>query len=175
MLSILIFINVSVILFFVSLIIGKSVGKQKKSFGVDNGVIIYSDICQNERPLFSKKLNLSGKPDYLVRTKKGVTIPVEVKTGLHEKPLKHHIMQLVAYCQLVEDTTGKNVPYGLLFYYDSGKRFRIPFDKAYRSELKNTIQKIRSSFETDFVERNHEEPSKCTYCSMRRHCHERLE
>jgi CRISPR-associated exonuclease Cas4 len=165
----------SIFLFFISLIIGKRIGKQKKQYGLDNGKIIYSDIFQNERSLFSDKLNLSGKPDYLVKTKKGIIIPVEVKTGVHEDPLKHHVMQLIAYCQLVEDTTGQKVPYGLLFYYDTGKRFKIPFDRIHRSELHQTIREMRSSLETGFVERNHKEPSKCIHCSMRRYCKKHLD
>ena len=147
---------------------------KKKRYGIYDGRIVYSDIHRNEKALFSKKYELSGKPDYIVKTQSGHIIPVEVKTGWHDKPLKHHVMQLIAYCQLVEETTGNTVPYGLLIYYDTGKKFKIPFDAMHLSELERTLQQMRAILKTGEVEINHEDPQRCMHCSVRKYCHKSL-
>jgi len=163
------------ILLIFSLKVSGSVQKRKKKYGINDGTVVYSDIYQKEEPLLSKKFNLSGKPDYIVRSKRGAFIPVEVKTGSYETPLSNHIMQLMAYCLLLEETHGRSVPYGLLYYYDTGKRYSIPFDTVRRSELERTIQEMWQSLKTGEVEINHDDPKRCKHCSMRRFCHERLE
>ncbi|MDG6228778.1 MAG: CRISPR-associated protein Cas4 [Candidatus Thermoplasmatota archaeon] len=145
---------------------------ERHRFGVNDGRIIYSDIVRNERPLVSKRYGFSGKPDYLVQTKDGTIIPVEVKSGTHDKPNKHHVMQLIAYCQLVEESFERSVPYGLLVYSESNRRFRIPFDAAHISTLKQTLYDMHDILRTGEVLANHEEPGRCMHCSMKRYCNE---
>ena len=166
---------VGLVLLILSFKISRSDREKRKKFGIEDGAIVYSDIIRNEESLFSKKFNLSGKPDYIVRTKKGDIIPVEVKTGWHTNPLMHHIMQLMAYCQLIEETYGRTVPYGVLYYYDTGKRFRIPYDQLRKSDLERTIKQMLHSLKTGEVDINHDDPKRCEHCSMRRFCHEHLD
>lgn len=148
--------------------------REKKRYNIHNAKIVYSDIQRNERSLYSHTLQLAGKPDYLIKTKNGHILPVEVKTGWHEEPLKHHVMQLIAYCQLVEETKGTHVPYGVLVYYDTDVRFRIPFNTYYKHELKESIHHMREALRTGDVKINHEDPTRCKHCSVRRYCHEAL-
>ena len=66
------------------------------------------------RPLYARRYGLTGKPDYLIE-RGGAQIPVEVKPGRRaQQPYDSDLMQLAAYCALVEETSGRAPPYGLL-------------------------------------------------------------
>jgi CRISPR-associated exonuclease Cas4 len=140
---------------------------KKKSQGIPEGLVLYSDLNVPAEPLFSRRLLLSGKPDYIVQNGSQY-IPVEVKTGRRPHPQHSHVLQLAAYCQLLEDTFGEFVPEGILVY--NRVPYTIRFDPTLRFELEQVMGSMRSSLRDGFVERNHEEPGRCQACSMRRYC-----
>ena len=143
-------------------------------FNIYDGKIIYSDLQETNKTLFSRTHQISGKPDYILKKRKNLYIPIEVKTGKHEKPKIEHIMQLISYCQLVEETYKQTCPYGILIYYDTKKQFKIPNSNQYKSLLKNTIQTMREQLHTQDIETNHNDPAKCKHCSMKTYCHEQI-
>jgi CRISPR/Cas system-associated exonuclease Cas4 (RecB family) len=96
-------------------------------------------------------------------------LPVEVKTGNHKVPQKNHILQLAAYCQLIEDNYGGFVPYGVLVYDDT-YQYKIPFDPKIRFELETTINKMRYSLKTGKITMNHSDIRRCRACSMKKYC-----
>src|SRR5436309_14493028 len=71
--------------------------------GLPAGVVVYADTGawqRNERPLYSARYRLSGKPDYLVRDGQNM-IPVEIKSrAAPQTPYLSHVMQLASYCLL---------------------------------------------------------------------------
>ena len=79
------------------------------------GKIEYIDM--DESKVFkSDAYGLSGRPDYVIKLADNL-IPVEEKKGrTPQGPLFSHILQVAAYCLLIEDTMGKAPPYGLLKY-----------------------------------------------------------
>ena len=84
--------------------------RRRAATGLPAGEVVYSDtgMWQEVRePLRSRRYGLVGRPDYLVQvTEKGrqVTVPVEVKSRKQPaRPLDGHVLQLGAYCLLVED------------------------------------------------------------------------
>lgn len=140
---------------------------EKKSYGVPEGRILYSDLNVPATALFSKRFRLSGKPDYIVQ-KDDICIPVEVKSGGGPHPHHSQTLQLAAYCQILEDTTGEFVPEGILVY--NTVPFRIPFDPKLRFELESIIKTMRAALRTGEVQRNHEDPRRCKNCSMKQYC-----
>ncbi len=133
--------------------------------------IAYIGIKKESPMLESSRYGIRGKPDYIIE-KDGEYIPVEKKTGRTPKgPLFSHIVQLIAYCMLVEETFGK-VEYGIL-EYDERKYF-INYDER----LKNTVIKLRENLVKDLkrggAHRNHNREGKCMNCSRRDICPERL-
>lgn len=104
--------------------------------------------------------------------KNNIYIPIEVKSGLNQHPHNNHILQLAAYCQLIEENYGNFVPYGLIVYSNSD--FKIPFNPRLRFELELIIKKMRSVLKNKNVVLNHEEPRKCKNCSMRIYCNSKL-
>jgi len=140
---------------------------EKKAYGVPEGRILYSDLNVPATALFSKRFRLSGKPDYIIQ-KDDSCIPVEVKSGSGSNPHHNQILQLAAYCQILEDTTGKFIPEGILVY--NTVPFRIPFDPKLRFELESIIKTMRIALRTGEVQRNHEDQRRCKNCSMKQHC-----
>src|SRR5512136_1315330 len=75
--------------------------------GLPAGRVISADTSRwlpADRPLFSNLHRLSGKPDYLVRSRREL-IPVEVKSSRAPAngPREGHVLQLAAYCLLVAE------------------------------------------------------------------------
>jgi len=157
----------AVILLAYAIRIRLSVREEKKSYGIPDGMILYSDLNVPAAPLFSKRSRLAGKPDYIVQ-KENRYIPVEVKTGGGAHPRQSHVLQLAAYCQILEDTSGMFVPEGILVY--NNIPYTIAFDPKLRFELESVMKSMRVSLRNGVVKRNHQEPGRCRHCSMKRYC-----
>ncbi|MEM0492340.1 MAG: CRISPR-associated protein Cas4 [Candidatus Thermoplasmatota archaeon] len=139
---------------------------------IPTGRVTYTDLNKPSEPLYSNKYSLAGKPDYIIK-KHGHFIPVEVKTGSYKKPYKSHILQLAAYCQIIEDAYNVFVPYGILIYNDAS--YKIPFNPTLRFELKNVINEMRQTLLSDNnIELNHHDPNRCYNCSMSKYCKNKL-
>jgi CRISPR-associated exonuclease Cas4 len=151
------------------------VGAARRGAGLPVGRVTYADTGawdRCERPLFSNQHRLTGRPDYLVQSRKGV-IPVEVKSSAApEQPYPAHVLQLAAYCLLVEEQEGRKPPYGILKYRDQA--FEIDYTRALRKELLNTLDAIRHDLRTRSVGRSHDEAARCLGCGYRARCDQRL-
>ena len=125
-----------------------------------------------EAPLVSQRYGLVGRPDYLIETRAG-TIPVEVKPGRTATfPYDSDLLQLAAYCLLVEDTTGRAPQYGLLRY--AHQTFRMPFTAAVRADLLATLEDMRADRDSDDVARSHDQRVRCAACGFRDTCEDSL-
>lgn len=167
------FICLSIIFFIISKVQFEKAKKIKQKNIIQEGKIIYSDLSKPEKPLFSKKYRIIGKPDYIIKNKETYT-PVEIKTGNHKILKKNHIYQIAAYCQILEDYYNCYIPYGIIIYKDTSKQFKIPFDPKLRFELTKIISEIRKNMNKDIIQRNHYEIKKCIKCSLRKFCEKKL-
>lgn len=159
----------AILLLITSGIIKQKARKVKIKHNIPFGKITYSDLNVPAKPLFSKRYRISGKPDYIIRKNKHY-IPVEVKTGHHYELQKNHMFQLATYCQLLEDTYGDLVPYGMLIYNDTSQQYQVPFNPKLRFELESTINKMRRELKTGKIARNHQDRYRCESCSMQENC-----
>lgn len=137
--------------------------------------IIASDTGTGHRlqqPLFSPRYGLTGKPDYLL--KQGIyQVPVEVKPGRHAtQPYESDLMQLAAYCLLVEEALEQAPPYGLLRYAET--TFRLDYTPAVRSKLLALLDDMRETLEADDCARSHADPRRCRGCGFFEMCDEAL-
>jgi CRISPR-associated exonuclease Cas4 len=158
--------------------------------GLPAGQLIYSDTGyavgsigpvttneqgeKQERPLTSEHYGLSGRPDYLVRTRDGI-VPVEAKSTkcpANGRAYDSHIFQLAAYCLLVEDVIGADVPYGIIRYADA--EIIIDYTAELRDELIELLGEMRQARNAEEVHRSHSEARRCSRCSMREICYEAL-
>ncbi len=137
------------------------------------GALIYVDSEREKPRLFvSKKYGLSGRPDAIVMDG-DQRIPVEVKTGRTPRgPLFSHILQIAAYCLLLEEEYGKPPPYGIIRYGSTSH------DIEYNEDLKRLVlqktDEMRACLVKGEAHRNHSRPGKCVHCSRRSVCPERL-
>jgi CRISPR-associated exonuclease Cas4 len=137
------------------------------------GEVKYVDDGKAKPKLFvSEKHNLRGRPDYVLLIDEN-HIPVEVKTGrVPRGPLFSHILQLAAYCLLVEEEYGRP-PYGILRYGTADHQ--IDFDDELRTLVLTKMEDMRRIEKTGDAHRNHNRPGKCRFCSRRDVCPEKLE
>ncbi len=150
--------------------------RQRKESGLPAGEIIYTDAGdwrRNDRPLFSNRYRLVGKPDYLVRQGRMI-IPVEVKSARlrGRPPHDSHKMQLAAYCLLVEDALGVRPDYGILRYADA--TIRLDYTDALRRELLAAMTAMRRAAALPDIPRSHDDPARCHFCGYRESCDEAL-
>src|SRR5215213_2550839 len=136
----------------------------RRTTGLPWAPVLYRDTGGSvpEKPLIARKLGLVGKPDYLLELR-GQIIPVEVKPGRRAaRPYESDLMQLAAYCLLVEETSGEAPPYGLLRYAE--QTFRLD----YTSQVRAALQSPAST-------RSHDDPRRCLGCGFFEQCDEAIE
>ena len=149
--------------------------RQRRNLGLPRGQIVYSDMGVWERchqPLYSERYRLTGKPDYVVRQGRAL-VPVEVKPSRQtSQPYPSDVLQLAAYCLLLEEANGQSPPYGLLRYRD--QTFRVPYTRALRNRLLALLDEMRQQAAAADVPPNHREQRRCLGCGHREHCERRL-
>jgi CRISPR-associated exonuclease Cas4 len=158
-----------------AIVLWRQARRGREATGLPIGEVVYADTGawqRNEKPLFSNTYQLVGKPDYLVREGRNL-IPVEVKTrAAPAAPYLSHIMQLAAYCLLVEEVLSSPAPYGFIHYRD--KTFRVEFTKQLREELLQLLKDMRRDQHARIVHRSHESAARCAHCGFQAVCGEKL-
>jgi CRISPR-associated exonuclease Cas4 len=146
----------------------------RKLTGLPDGRLVSRDTDAEEqgRPLYSARYGLTGTPDYVVRTSRGL-VPVEVKPGRNEaEPHESHLLQVLAYCLLLEEEQGKAPPYGLLRY--SSQTFKVDYNSGTRAYLLAVMDDMRHAAESDDLPRNHNQAQRCRACAYGPVCDESL-
>jgi CRISPR-associated exonuclease Cas4 len=122
---------------------------------------------RSQPPLRSERYRLVGRPDELRRLADGRIVPVELKSRRTPPggPPPSHRIQVLAYALLVEESTGRPPPYGLLRYSDGGE-FRIPWDREGRREL----LAVRAAVGRPYDGAARPSPGRCRACPYRAGC-----
>jgi CRISPR-associated exonuclease Cas4 len=150
--------------------------RSQSAAGLPTGRVIYSDTRgwqSVEKPLFSRIHRLTGKPDYLVQQGHEI-VPVEVKSAHapSDGPRRSHVLQLAAYCLLVEETYRQKPKYGIVKYAD--RMFAVDYTDTLRVELLDVIAAMREDLARGAAERSHDEAARCAHCGYRHACSEQL-
>ena len=147
----------------------------RRSTGLPWAPVLYRDTGGGvpEKPLIARKLGLVGKPDYLLDLR-GQTIPVEVKPGRRAaRPYESDLMQLAAYCVLIEETSGVAPPYGLLRYAE--QTFRLDYTEQVRDEVLALLGEMRAALEEPDCDRSHDDERRCQSCGFFEQCDQALD
>lgn len=148
----------------------------RQQSGLPPGEVVYEDVSGlTRKPLYSKRLGLAGKPDYLLKDPQNNLIPVEVKSGAaprNGQPHESHCLQLAAYFFLIEDVLQRPAPYGLIRYCNC--TIEIANTNELREHLMNVIAQMRTLLRRGTVRRSHDQMQRCSRCSMSCICDERL-
>lgn len=144
--------------------------------GLPDGEIVAADAGQwlpVSEPLYAADVQLAGRPDYLIRQSDGSLIPVEIKSGAAPvAPYEGHVLQLAAYCLLVEEVYGRRPEYGIIQY--KNRAFAVDYTVELEEDLLDLLADMRADmFEPD-LERDHNDWRLCAQCGLRQHCDQRL-
>ncbi len=124
--------------------------------------------------LVSDTLRLSGKPDFILETKFGELIPVEVKVAsldAGDKAKKDHIIQLACYALLIEDNFKKVVKRCAVYYLRDNRVAYIAVTNNLKLEAKKHIDKAYRIIEREEVPNVRQPISKCKNCGYYRYCY----
>ena len=148
----------------------------RQQSGMPKGEVFYEDASgRAQEPLYSKRLIMAGKPDYMLNDQSGNLIPVEVKSGFAPRtgqPHESHVMQLAAYFFLIEDVLQRPVPYGLIRYRN--QTLQVTNTDELRERLMDVMAQMRTLLARGEPHRNHDQVQRCTRCSMAHACDEKL-
>ncbi len=148
--------------------------RAKEKYGIEGARVQYVDSEAEKPKLFvSRQHGLTGRPDAVILEGEH-HIPVEVKTGRTPRgPLFSHILQLTAYCLLVEEEFGRPPPHGVIRYERAAHE--IEYNEDVKSLLLAKVAEMRTALaQGGGVHRNHSRAGKCIGCSRREGCPERL-
>ena len=151
--------------------------RERKKSRLPEAQVIYADTDLWQRipqTLVDHQLGLVGKPDYVMKTRQGSLIPVEVKTGhTPDTPYDSHLLQLMAYGLLIQNNYAQTPEYGLLHY--SEKDFRVDFTPELEAQLVETLDEIRQIEEqSDAPDRSHASSARCLSCGYRWICDQKI-
>jgi CRISPR-associated exonuclease Cas4 len=173
----LVWLLTAVLLFRLGLKYYERVREQRAAMAAAEGAVVYvgeGKTVDEDPALFSHRLGLVGAPDSVVE-REGLFIPVELKTGRVPKgPFFSHVLQVIAYCALVEEKYGKAPPFGIVKYGPAAE-FEVEYGERQKKLLEDMLGEMRRAFVTKDVHRNHDRPGKCASCSRREGCPERLD
>lgn len=137
----------------------------RRRFGVA-GRVTRSDagVARPVLLLRSAHHGVSGKPDYLIE-ERGRIVPVELKpTRRSDHPWLRDVVQLAAYCLLLEEAEPRFAGYGYLRY--ATRTFRVDFTPTLRAELLRTLAALRADLGAGDVDPNHDDPRRCARCAL---------
>ena len=144
-----------------------------RRFGIA-GHVVASDgaVGRPARIMRSAHYGISGKPDYLIE-EHGRIVPVELKPSRRgTSPWLRDVVQLAAYCLLLEEAEPRFAGYGYLRY--AGRTFRIDFTESLRAQLLHTIAMLRADLTARDVSPNHDDPRRCARCALVARCGQAL-
>ncbi len=166
----------AMVLALLSLLVWLASRSGRRQAGLPAGAVIYQDMAADDvepETIYSTNLGLAGRPDYLLQDDDGSIVPVEVKSGdAPPEPYDGHVLQLAAYCLLVEEAYGIRPSYGILQYRDGA--FTVDFTYDLEADLLDLLEIMREDALASEVVRDHDEPARCANCGFLAHCDQSL-
>lgn len=120
--------------------------------------------------LRSERYRLQGRPDAVRELSDGRFVPVELKSrpSPSSGPTRSHLVQVHAYCLLLEEVTGRPPPFGVLRYSD--REYRVTWDAMARRDLLD----LRADLARPYDGRATPSPSRCARCAWVARCDARV-
>lgn len=126
------------------------------------GALVSADVGPSMSwTLRSERYRLVGRPDMVRRRSDGRPIPIEIKSraSYRDGPPRSHIIQLWAYCLLLEESGEGSPPYGLLRYGD-GVEYSVPWGATER----RILLELREEMDRAYDGRARAAPARCARC-----------
>lgn len=94
-------------------------------------------------PIWSDRLGLIGRADWVEFLADGTPYPIEHKVGPRRARLADEI-QLCAQAMCLEEMLGRHVPRGAIYHHRSRRRREVVFDQRLREEVERVTAEVRS-------------------------------
>jgi CRISPR-associated exonuclease Cas4 len=144
--------------------------EKRRALGLPEGELVYEDADGLGEPLSSRAHPLVGKPDYVVRLPDGRPVPVELKLNVHDAsaPFSNHIVQLAAYCLILEDYFEQAPTHGIVRYADC--EFTVEYTPALRKKVIRLLTAMQRCSEQQPPPLASQKVAKCRACVFKAIC-----
>lgn len=145
--------------------------KMHNAIGPELIKLLYPKV-KTEITLESQELGLRGKIDKIEYHESHI-LPVELKTGKasNQGPWKDHMVQLAAYCLLLEKEHNQKVSKGSIIYYNPRTVHEISINPFMVDEVISLIKEVNSAISSQVIPKIQDNPNKCNICGLKPICH----
>ena len=144
--------------------------EHERALDLPEGELVYEDMDGQGEALVSEQAPLLGKPTYVVKLADGRLTPIEVKnTELNElKPASQHVLQIAAYCLILEDYSELPPLYGIVRYSD--REFEVEYTPALRKKVIRLLEEMALCNERQPPPLQKQKVTKCRACIFKPIC-----
>jgi CRISPR-associated exonuclease Cas4 len=145
--------------------------QRRRDLGLPSGDLVYEDADGQGEPLSSTEFPLAGKPTYIIQLPDGRPIPiVELKSDAQNRkePQSNHIVQIGAYCLIMEDYFEEPPTHGILRYAD--REFTIDYTPTLRKKVLRLLKDMDNCSEQYPPSLTRQRASKCRACLFQPVC-----
>lgn len=149
---------------------GRLIAEKQRALGLPVGTLVYEDADGLGETLTSRDYPLAGKPDYVVQLPDGHPVPIELKLKVHDAsvPFSNHIVQLAAYCLILEDYFEQPPTHGILRYADC--EFTVEYTPALRKKVVRLLTEMAKCSEQQRPALKSQVAKKCRPCTFKAVC-----
>ncbi|HLG76885.1 MAG TPA: CRISPR-associated protein Cas4 [Ktedonobacteraceae bacterium] len=144
--------------------------EKQKVLGLPAGELVYEDADGLGEPLSSSTHPLLGKPDYVVRLPDGRLVPIELKLSAQNvtAPYPNHVIQVAAYCLILEDYAEASPTHGIIRYAD--REFTVDYTPALRKKVLRYLDEMSRCSEQEPPPLAKQSAAKCRSCAFQPIC-----
>ena len=144
--------------------------ERHRMLGLPEGELVYEDADGQGGPLSSSGHPLVGKPDYIVKLPDGRPVPIELKPAVHDAtaPFSNHIIQVAAYCLILEDYFEQAPTHGILKYAD--REFTVEYTPALKKKVIRLLSEMAKCSEKEPPPLAKQRATKCRVCTFQPIC-----
>nr|BBH89181.1 CRISPR-associated protein Cas4 [Thermosporothrix sp. COM3] len=134
------------------------------------GTLVYKDADGQGTTLSSSAYPLIGKPDYVIQQRDGRLVPLELKLSTKgaTQPYSNHVIQVAAYCLILEDYADEAPTHGILRYAD--RDFTVEYTPALRKKVLRQLRAMSTCDEKEQPVLKTQNARKCQACPFRAIC-----
>lgn len=144
--------------------------ERHRVLGLPVGELVYEDADGEGEVLSSSAYPLAGKPDYVVQAPDGRPVPIELKLNVGDAtiPYSNHVIQVVAYCLILEDYFEQAPTHGILRY--ANREFTVEYTPALRKKVLRLLTEMQRCNEKQPPPLAKQRVAKCHACAFQAIC-----
>jgi CRISPR-associated exonuclease Cas4 len=146
------------------------IDERRRVLGLPSGDLVYEDADGQGEILYSDQVPLVGKPDYIIKLPNGQLVPIELKLSVQNATAPHsnHVIQLAAYCLILEDYSEAPPTYGILRYADCD--FTVEYTATLRKKVMRLLSEMEGCDEKQRPQLARQKVTKCRTCTFQPIC-----